>query len=52
MNMLSRSVLALYSYEENPEDINPEKEMKIAISLISKVTYYYGRRISSKKTSI
>lgn len=58
MNMLSRSVLALYSYEENPEDINPEKEMKIAISLISKLpiimvdAYQVKRRQFDKKSMV
>jgi citrate synthase len=58
MNMLSRSVLALYSYEDNPEDINPEKEMKIAISLISKLpiimvdAYQVKRRQFDKKSMV
>lgn len=58
MNMLSRSVLALYSYEDNPEDINPEKEMKIAISLISKLpiimvdAYQVKRRNFDKKSMV
>lgn len=58
MNMLSHSVLALYSYEDNPEDINPEKEMKIAISLISKLpiimvdAYQVKRRNFDKKSMV
>lgn len=37
MNKLARSVLALYSYDENPEDRSPEYEMATAISIISKL---------------
>ena len=37
MNKLGRSVLALYSYDENPENRSPEYEMATAISIISKL---------------
>ncbi len=37
MNKMARSILALYSYDENPENISPEYEMATAISIISKL---------------
>lgn len=37
MNKMGRSVLALYSYDENPENRSPEYEMATAISIISKL---------------
>ena len=37
MNKLARSVLALYSYDDNPENRSPEYEMATAISIISKL---------------
>ena len=37
MNKMGRSVLALYSYDENPENLSPEYEMATAISIISKL---------------
>lgn len=54
MNKLARSTLALYSYDETPEDITPKHEIDTAISLIAKMPvimvsayqvkrrYYYG----------
>lgn len=39
MNKMSRSVLALYSYDDNPENRSPEYEMATAISIISKLPY-------------
>ncbi len=45
MNKLARSVLALYSYDDNPEDISLENIMMQCISLIAKMptimTYAY-----------
>lgn len=45
MNKLARSVLALYSYDDNPEDISLENIMLQCISLIAKLptimTYAY-----------
>ena len=35
MNMLSRSVLALYSYDENPDDISVENVLRQCLQLIS-----------------
>ncbi|MGN1114006.1 MAG: citrate/2-methylcitrate synthase [Oscillospiraceae bacterium] len=37
MNKMGRSVLSLYSYDENPENRSPEYEMATAISIISKL---------------
>ena len=37
MNNLARSVLALYTFDEAPENLTPEREMQIAISLISRL---------------
>lgn len=37
MNKLARSILALYSYEENPESKTPEEEFYTAISIIAKL---------------
>ncbi|MBQ8107647.1 MAG: citrate/2-methylcitrate synthase [Ruminococcus sp.] len=39
MNKMARSVLALYSYDDNPENRAPEYEMATAISIISKLPY-------------
>ena len=37
MNKLARSILSLYSYDENPDRTTLEDEMRIAISLIAKM---------------
>ena len=37
MNKMERSILALYSYDANPEERSPEFEMATAISIISKL---------------
>lgn len=37
MNKLGRSVLSLYSYDDDPENTSPEVEMATAISIISKL---------------
>lgn len=37
MNKMARSILALYSYDDNPENNSPEYEMATAISIISKL---------------
>lgn len=37
MNKMGRALLALYSYDENPENRSPEFEMATAISIISKL---------------
>ena len=45
MNILARSVLELYIYDENPDDISPENLIKQSINLIAKfptiVAYAY-----------
>lgn len=37
MNKMGRSLLSLYSYDDNPENRSPEYEMATAISIISKL---------------
>ncbi len=37
MNKMGRALLALYSYDDNPENRSPEYEMATAISIISKL---------------
>lgn len=37
MNKMARALLALYSYDDNPENRSPEYEMATAISIISKL---------------
>lgn len=37
MNKMARSVLALYSYEENPEDQTLDKELNRAVSIIARL---------------
>lgn len=37
MNKISRSILALYSYDETPENKSPDDELFTAISIISKL---------------
>ena len=45
MNKLGRSVLALYSYDDNPDDPSLENNMRQAIQLIARLptimTYAY-----------
>lgn len=56
MNKLARSVLALYSYDDNPEDRSPEYEMATAVSIISKLptimvdAYQVKRRYYNNET--
>ena len=56
MNKLARSVLALYSYDKNPDDISLENNMRQAIQLIAQLpiimTYAYQvkRRHFDKKS--
>ena len=58
MNKMARSVLALYSYDDNPENRNPEYEMATAISIISKLpnimvsAYQVKKRIYDGKSMI
>ncbi len=37
MNKLARSVLALYSYDDNPDDISPENLLRQSLALISQL---------------
>ncbi len=37
MNKLERSILALYSYEDDPESNSPDEELSVAISIIAKM---------------
>lgn len=37
MNKMGRSVLSLYSYDDNPESTSPEYEMATAVSIIAKM---------------
>ena len=45
MNKLARSVLALYSYDDNPDDISLENNMRQSMQLIARLptimTYAY-----------
>lgn len=56
MNKMARSVLALYSYDENPENRSPEYEMATAISIISKLpnimtsAYQVKKRVFDNKS--
>jgi len=57
MNMLARSVLGLYTADEDAEDLSPENLIKQSISLIAKfpviVAYsYFGMRHSYQKKSL
>lgn len=58
MNKLSRSVLALYSYDEDCEVKSIENEMRIAVSLISKMpvimatAYQVKRRVFDNQSMI
>lgn len=37
MNKLARSILALYSYDDDPDEISPKHEIDTAVSLIAKL---------------
>ncbi|MCR5141087.1 MAG: citrate/2-methylcitrate synthase [Ruminococcus sp.] len=58
MNKMARSILALYSYDENPENRSPEFEMATAISIISKLpnimvsSYQVKRRVFDGESMI
>jgi citrate synthase len=58
MNKMARSILALYSYDENPENRSPEFEMATAISIISKLpnimvsSYQVKRRVFDNQSMI
>ncbi len=40
MNKISRSVLSLYSYDDNPDDTSPEHEVDVALSIIAKMPVF------------
>ena len=56
MNKLARSVLALYSYDDNPDDLSLENNMRQSISLIARLpaimsyAYQVKRRHYDKET--
>ncbi len=58
MNKMARSLLALYSYDDNPENRSPEFEMATAISIISKLpnimvsSYQVKRRVFDGESMI
>ena len=57
MNLLSRSILLLYSYDDMPEDRSFEHEIETAISLISRlprimVLAYYAERARFERESM
>ena len=57
MNLLSRSILLLYSYDDAPEDRSFEHEIETAISLISRlprimVLSYYAERARFERGSM
>lgn len=37
MNKLARSILALYSYDDDPDEVSPKHEIDTAVSLIAKL---------------
>jgi citrate synthase len=49
MNKLARSVLTLYSYDDNPEDLSPENVLRQCIELISRfpaiIAYAYRSKM-------
>ncbi len=57
MNVLSRSVLALYSYDQHAEERTPEHEIHTALSLMSRlprimVLSYYAKRAAFNHDSM
>ena len=56
MNKAARSVLALYSYDPNPDDISPENVLRQCIQLIAQMpvimtsAYQVKRRVYDKKS--
>ncbi|MEG1879026.1 MAG: citrate/2-methylcitrate synthase [Pseudoflavonifractor sp.] len=49
MNKLGRSILSLYSYDENPEDKSLEGELTKAISLIAQVPTIVAHAFAAKR---
>ncbi len=58
MNMLSKGVLSLYSYDDNPEDLSIENNMRQSLSLIARLpsimsyAYQVKRRHFDKKSML
>lgn len=56
MNALQRSLLTLYSYDDNPEDISPENVLRQAMQIIAKMpiiavyAYHAYRHMKQNKT--
>jgi len=48
MNKLARSILSLYSYDDDPEHPSLEGEMRIALGLIAKMPIFDGWSLSGK----
>lgn len=49
MNKLGRSVLALYSYDEECENHSIENEMRIALELVAKLPVIMTNAYQTKK---
>lgn len=49
MNLMQRVVLALYAYDDNPEDLSIENQLDEAISIISKIPLIMAYAYMSKK---
>lgn len=49
MNKLSRCVMALYSYEDDPDNASLEEEMQIAIGLIARIPVLISEAYQAKK---
>lgn len=56
MNALQRSLLTLYSYDDNPEDVSPENVLRQAMQIIAKMpiiavyAYHAYRHMKQNKT--
>ena len=51
MNKLARSVLTLYSYDDNPDEISAKHEIDTAISIIAKLPVIMDQSYYAKKES-
>ena len=49
MNKLARSVLALYSYDDNPDDNRLENQLRQAVALIARVPIIVAHAFSAKR---
>ena len=52
MNKVARSVLALYSYDNNPDDLSIENVLRQSIKLIAQIPHHYVICVSGKAQSI